>query len=77
MEDGDIRGIFILDAADRAGAEAMCNNDPAAQAGQLVYDIGPWLSQKGETLKQGGSPKIMGGVNLFSLPAWLPDVYSK
>jgi uncharacterized protein len=51
MDDGDIRGIFILDAPDRAGAEAMCNDDPAVQAGRLVCDIRPWLSQKGAMLK--------------------------
>ncbi|GAA4801321.1 hypothetical protein GCM10023307_29860 [Lysobacter hankyongensis] len=51
MDDGDIRGIFILDAPDRAGAEAMCNDDPAVQTGRLVCEIHPWLSQKGASLK--------------------------
>lgn len=51
MDDGDWRGIFILDVPDRAGAEAMCNDDPAVKAGRLVCDIHPWLSQKGATLK--------------------------
>ena len=51
MDDGDIRGIFILDAPDRAGAEAMCGDDPAVKAGRLLCDIRPWLSQKGAALK--------------------------
>ncbi|MEQ1511691.1 MAG: YciI family protein [Lysobacteraceae bacterium] len=51
MDDGEWRGIFILDVPDRAGAEAMCNADPAVEAGRLVCDIHPWLSQKGATLK--------------------------
>ncbi len=51
MDDGDWRGIFILDVPDRAGAEAMCNDDPAVQAGRLVCEIHPWLSQKGAALK--------------------------
>lgn len=51
MDDGDWRGIFILDVPDRAAAEAMCNDDPAVQAGRLVCDIRPWLSQKGAMLK--------------------------
>ena len=51
MDDGDLRGIFILDVPDRAGAEAMCNDDPAVQAGRLVCEIHPWLSQPGATLK--------------------------
>lgn len=51
MDDGDWRGIFILDVPDRAGAEAMCRDDPAVQAGRLACDIHPWLSQQGATLK--------------------------
>lgn len=51
MDGGDIRGIFILDAPDRAGAEAMCDDDPAVKAGRLLCDIRPWLSQKGAALK--------------------------
>ncbi len=51
MDDGDLRGIFILDVPDRAGAEAMCNDDPAVQAGRLVCEIHPWLSQPGAALK--------------------------
>ncbi len=51
MDDGDIRGIFILDVPDRAGAEAMCGDDPAVKAGRLLCDIRPWLSQKGAALK--------------------------
>lgn len=51
MDDGDWRGIFILDVPDRAGAQAMCDGDPAVQAGRLVCEIHPWLSQVGATLK--------------------------
>lgn len=51
MDSGEWRGIFILDVPDRAGAEAMCNDDPAVKAGRLVCDIHPWLSQKGAMLK--------------------------
>lgn len=51
MDDGEWRGIFILDVPDRAGAEAMCADDPAVKAGRLVCEIHPWLSQKGAALK--------------------------
>ncbi len=51
MDDGDWRGIFILDVPDRAAAEAMCNDDPAVKAGRLACEVHPWLSQKGATLK--------------------------
>ncbi len=51
MDDGDWRGIFILDVPDRTAAEAMCNDDPAVKAGRLVCEFHPWLSHKGATLK--------------------------
>jgi uncharacterized protein len=51
MDDGDWRGIFILDVPDRGAAEAICNDDPAVKAGRLVCEIHPWLSQVGATLK--------------------------
>lgn len=51
LDDGDIRGIFILDAPDLAAAQAMCKDDPAVQAGRMVCDIRPWLSQPGAALK--------------------------
>ena len=51
MDDGDWRGIFILDVPDRAAAEAMCDSDPSVRAGRLVCEIHPWMSQPGSTLK--------------------------
>lgn len=51
MDDGDWRGIFILDVPDRAAAQTMCDKDPAVQAGRLVCELHPWLSQPGATLK--------------------------
>jgi uncharacterized protein len=51
MDDGDWRGVFILDVPDRAAAEAMCNDDPAVKAGRLACEIRPWMSQKGAMLK--------------------------
>jgi uncharacterized protein len=51
MDDGDWRGIFILDVPDRAAAEAMCDSDPSVRAGRLACEIHPWMSQPGSTLK--------------------------
>lgn len=51
MDDGDWRGIFILDVPDRAGAQAMCDSDPAVKAGRLACEIHPWMSQVGATLR--------------------------
>ncbi|MDQ3039997.1 MAG: YciI family protein [Pseudomonadota bacterium] len=50
-DEGDWRGIFILDVADRTAAEKMCKDDPAVAAGRLECEIHPWLSQTGATLK--------------------------
>jgi uncharacterized protein YciI len=50
MDDGDWRGIFILDVPDRASAEAMCNDDPAVKAGRLACEIHPWLGMAGSAL---------------------------
>ncbi|MEO6365087.1 MAG: YciI family protein [Luteimonas sp.] len=50
-DDGDWRGLFILDVADRAAAEKMCADDPAVAAGRLACEIHPWLSKTGATLK--------------------------
>ena len=49
-DDGDWRGIFILDVADRAAAEKMCEDDPAVAAGRLACEIHPWWAQRGATL---------------------------
>jgi uncharacterized protein len=51
MDDGDWRGIFILDVPDRAAAEAVCNDDPAVKSGRLTCEIHPWISQMGAMLK--------------------------
>lgn len=51
MDDGDWRGIFILDVPDRAAAEKMCADDPAVKAGRLACEIHPWLSEPGAALK--------------------------
>jgi uncharacterized protein len=51
MDDGDWRGIFILDVPDRAAAEAMCADDPAVKAERLACEIHPWMSQPGAALK--------------------------
>lgn len=41
-DDGDVRGIFILNAASMQEAEAMVNEDPAVKSGRLVMEIHPW-----------------------------------
>lgn len=45
--DKDLRGIFILDAADSASAASLINTDPAVKSGRLRFEIHPWWTQTG------------------------------
>jgi uncharacterized protein YciI len=49
-DDGDWRGIFILDVATVEEAKAQVDRDPAVQAGRFVYEIHPWWSERGAKL---------------------------
>jgi len=51
LDNGDLRGIFIFNVATLEEAKALTAADPAVQAGRLVMEIHPWLSQKGSKLK--------------------------
>ena len=44
---GDMSGMFILRAASLEEARDLCRNDPAVQAGVLLYDLHPWRAPKG------------------------------
>lgn len=50
MDDGDWRGIFILDVATKEEAEKLLANDPAIAAGRLAYEIHPWWGARGSKL---------------------------
>lgn len=50
-DNGDWRGIFILDAATMEEAEALVKTDPAIAAGRLDYEIHPWWTAKNEVFK--------------------------
>jgi uncharacterized protein YciI len=45
-DDGNWRGIFIFDAADREEVAALLATDPAIAAGRLDYEIHPWWTAK-------------------------------
>ena len=45
-DDGNWRGIFILDCATKEEAEAMLKTDPAIGAGRMIYEIHPWWTAK-------------------------------
>ena len=50
LDDGDLRGIFILDVATPEEAKRLTDADPAVQAGRLIMEIHPWMTQKGTVL---------------------------
>ena len=50
-DDGNWRGIFILDSKDKAEAEKLLQTDPAISSGRLAYEIHPWWTAKNEVFK--------------------------
>jgi uncharacterized protein len=50
-DDGDWRGIFIIDAKDKAEVEHLLSQDPAIAAGRLDYEIHPWWTAKNSVFK--------------------------
>lgn len=51
LDDGDMRGIFIFDCSTEDSVKTMLDGDPAIKAGRLVYEIHPWMTQKGTCFK--------------------------
>jgi uncharacterized protein YciI len=45
-DDGDMRGIFILDCADSTEAVNLINTDTAIATGRLSYEIKSWWTAK-------------------------------
>lgn len=44
---GDLRGLFVLDAASLEEARALCDSDPAIAAGRLRAEILAWWAPEG------------------------------
>lgn len=51
MDDGEIRGICVYNAASMEEAKKLAEDDPAVKAGRLMVEIHPWYSMKGACLK--------------------------
>lgn len=49
-DDGDLRGIFIMDLATVEEAERHVGTDPMIQAGRLKAEYHPWWGAKGTCL---------------------------
>jgi uncharacterized protein YciI len=50
LDDGDIRGIFIMDCSSKEEADSLCQTDPAVKAGRLKAEVRPWMSARGSKL---------------------------
>jgi uncharacterized protein YciI len=50
-DDGNWRGIFIIDAKDKVEVEHLLSQDPAIAAGRLDYEIHPWWTAKNSVFK--------------------------
>jgi len=50
-DDGEWRGVFIFNVPEKKDVLELLNNDPAIQAGMFKYEIHPWWSEKGQSLK--------------------------
>ena len=51
LDEGDMRGIYVFDCSSEDSVKAMIEGDPAIKAGRLIYEIHPWMTQKGTCFK--------------------------
>ncbi len=51
MDDGNWRGLLVFDTDDTLKVKNLVEADPAVIVGRLSYEIHPWLSEKGASLK--------------------------
>ncbi len=47
LDKTDLRGLFLFDVTSVEEAQALCDTDPAIQAGTLRVELHPWYSAKG------------------------------
>jgi uncharacterized protein YciI len=47
LDDGAIRGIYLLKAGSLEDARHMAQMDPSVRAGRLLVDIHPWMVPEG------------------------------
>ena len=52
-DDGDIRGLFLLQVGTLEEAKALAEGDPAVKAGRLAAEVHPWWVEK-QALPQAG-----------------------
>lgn len=47
LDKTDLRGLFLFDVTTVEEAKALCDTDPAIQAGTLRVELHPWYSARG------------------------------
>jgi len=52
-DNGNWRGIFILDCETKEEVEQLLAKDPAIAAGRLAYEIHPWYTEPSGSFKPG------------------------
>lgn len=50
-DDGDWRGLFVMDCDTKKEVEELLATDPAIKAGRLAYEIRPWWTQQGTVIR--------------------------
>ena len=51
LDNGYWRGLLIFNSSDIEKVKKLVEADPAVMAGRLSYEIHPWMTQQGVTLK--------------------------
>ena len=51
LDKTDLRGVWLFDVETVEEAQALCDSDPAIQAGTLRVELHPWYSAKGIGIK--------------------------
>ena len=47
LDGGDLLGVYVFKSASLAEAQALAASDPAVQAGRLIFELHPWMVEKG------------------------------
>lgn len=49
-DNGNLRGIFVMDCESLEEAEILCKTDPAIKRNRLLFEVHPWWAAKGSVL---------------------------
>lgn len=49
-DDGNLRGIFVMNCINLEEAETLCKTDPAIMKKRLLFEVHPWWAAKGSVL---------------------------